>query len=81
MGYSNLMLLGCLPMHAIVAIDDNKHKYEVVNSKRWEIISNGARKYKENFSFLQPQPQHAEVPRQGVRSELPLMAYTTATVT
>ena len=33
------------------------------------------------FCFLGPQPQHMEVPRLGVRSELWLPAYTTATAT
>ena len=31
------------------------------------------------FSFLGPHPQHMEVPRLGVESELQLPAYTTAT--
>jgi len=31
------------------------------------------------FSFLGPHPQHRDVPRLGVRSELQLPAYTTAT--
>ena len=33
------------------------------------------------FCVLGPQPQHMEVPRLGVQSELWLLAYTTATVT
>ena len=33
------------------------------------------------FRFLQPNPQHMEVPRLGVELELQLMAYTTATAT
>ena len=31
------------------------------------------------FFFLEPHPQHMEVPRVGVKSELQLLAYTTAT--
>ena len=31
------------------------------------------------FSFLQPHPQHMEVPRLGLKSELQLPTYTTAT--
>ena len=33
------------------------------------------------LGFLGPHPQHMEVPRQGVKSELQLPAYTTATAT
>ena len=33
------------------------------------------------FCFLGPQVQHMEVPRLGVKSELKLLAYTTATAT
>ena len=33
------------------------------------------------FSFLGPHPRHMGVPRIGVKSELPLPAYTTATAT
>ena len=33
------------------------------------------------FVLLGPHPQHMEVPRQGVESELQLPAYTTATAT
>ena len=33
------------------------------------------------FSFFMPQVQHIEVPRLGVKLELQLLAYATATVT
>ena len=33
------------------------------------------------FVFLGPNPQHVDVPRLGVESELQLLAYTTATAT
>ena len=33
------------------------------------------------FAILGPHPQHMEVPRLGVESELPLLAYATATAT
>ena len=33
------------------------------------------------FFFLGPHPHQMEVPRLGVESELPLLAYTTATAT
>ena len=33
------------------------------------------------FVFLGPHPQHMDVPRLGVESELQLLAYTTATAT
>ena len=33
------------------------------------------------FVFLGPNPRHVEVPRLGVKSELLLLAYTTATAT
>ena len=33
------------------------------------------------FCFLGPHPRHMEVPRRGVKSELQLLVYTTATAT
>ena len=47
-------------------------------------VKQGARTMKNDFSFfvfLGPHPQHMEVPRLGVKSELQLPAYTTATAT
>ena len=37
--------------------------------------------HKSGTFFLGPHPQHMEVPRQGVKSELQLLAYAAATVT